>query len=241
MSKRRVVIAGLGIVSPVGNDRRHSAWDSRSWPDAAASGHRNALRHRHIFPTHFGGEIRTSIWSPISCRPRTRRRMDAFMQYGVVAGMQAMRDSGLDGDRGQFGTDRRADGRRAWADSNRSRRPTTSFLETQSLARSKVSPFFIPGSIINLVSGHLSIQPSTSPGRIWRSPPPAPPPPMRFGLGDAAHSIRRSGRDAGRRLGDGDLRHRHERIRAGQGALSQRNDDPARRRAARGTRIATVS
>ena len=65
----------------------------RSWPAAAAS--RAVTRFdAGNFPTHFGGEIRQLDLEPYMS-PKDARRMDAFMQYGVVAGMQAMRDSGL--------------------------------------------------------------------------------------------------------------------------------------------------
>ena len=105
------------------------------------------------FPTHFGGEIRGLDLDPYMSA-KDARRMDAFMQYGVVAGMQAMRDSGL-----------------AVTEANSERigvlmgsgmgglesieETYDKYLETHS--PKKVSPFFIPASIINLVSGHLSI------------------------------------------------------------------------------------
>ncbi len=91
MSKRRVVVTGLGIVSPVGNDVP-GAWDSIL---AGRSGIGPVARFDTVnFPTHFGGEIRELNLEPYMSA-KDARRMDAFMQYGVVAGMQAMRDSGL--------------------------------------------------------------------------------------------------------------------------------------------------
>src|SRR5476651_2583331 len=91
MSKRRVVITGLGIVSPVGNDVA-TAWASIL---AGRSGIATIERFDTSgFPTHFGGEIRELDLEPYMSA-KDARRMDAFMQYGVVAGMQAMRDSGL--------------------------------------------------------------------------------------------------------------------------------------------------
>ena len=105
------------------------------------------------FPTHFGGEIRQLDLVPYMST-KDARRMDAFMQYGVVAGMQAMRDSGL-----------------AVTESNADRigilmgsgmgglesieETYDKYLETHS--PKKVSPFFIPAIILNLVIGHLSI------------------------------------------------------------------------------------
>jgi 3-oxoacyl-[acyl-carrier-protein] synthase II len=150
LSKRRVVITGLGIVSPVGNDVA-TAWASIL---AGRSGIGPVTRFDAAsFPTHFGGEIRQLDLVPYMST-KDARRMDAFMQYGVVAGMQAMRDSGL-----------------AVTESNADRigilmgsgmgglesieETYDKYLETHS--PKKVSPFFIPASIINLVSGHLSI------------------------------------------------------------------------------------
>ncbi len=82
------------------------------------------------------------------------RRMDAFMQYGVVAGMQAMRDSGLqvteaNSDRIGMLMGSGMGGLESIEEAY------DKYLETHS--PKKVSPFFIPASIINLVSGHLSI------------------------------------------------------------------------------------
>ncbi|MGC1522085.1 MAG: beta-ketoacyl-ACP synthase II [Steroidobacteraceae bacterium] len=150
MSKRRVVITGLGIVSPVGNDVP-AAWASIL---AGRSGIAAVTRFDVVnFPTHFGGEIRQLDLEPFMS-PKDARRMDAFMQYGVVAGMQAMRDSGL------TVTPANADRIGVLMGSGMGGLESIEvtydkYLETHS--PKKVSPFFIPASIINLVSGHLSI------------------------------------------------------------------------------------
>ena len=150
MSKRRVVITGLGIVSPVGNDVA-GAWASIL---AGRSGIANVERFDTAsFPTHFGGEIRQLNLEPYMST-KDARRMDAFMQYGVVAGMQAMRDSGL------VVTEANADRIGVLMGSGMGglesiEETYDKYLETHS--PKKVSPFFIPASIINLVSGHLSI------------------------------------------------------------------------------------
>jgi 3-oxoacyl-[acyl-carrier-protein] synthase II len=150
LSKRRVVITGLGIVSPVGNDVS-TAWASIL---AGRSGIGAVTRFdAGSFPTHFGGEIRQlDLESFMSVKDA--RRMDAFMQYGVVAGMQAMRDSGL------TVTPENADRIGVLMGSGMGGLESIEvtydkYLETHS--PKKVSPFFIPASIINLVSGHLSI------------------------------------------------------------------------------------
>ena len=150
MSKRRVVVTGLGIVSPVGNDVA-SAWDSIL---SGRSGIAAVARFDTTnFSTHFGGEIRQLDLEPY-LSAKDARRMDAFMQYGVVAGMQAMRDSGLTVT--EANSDRIGVLMGSGMGGLESIEETyDKYLETHS--PKKVSPFFIPASIINLVSGHLSI------------------------------------------------------------------------------------
>jgi 3-oxoacyl-[acyl-carrier-protein] synthase II len=150
LSKRRVVITGLGIVSPVGNDI------SLAWASIVAGRSGIALVTRFDasrFPTHFGGEIRDLDLAPYMST-KDARRMDAFMQYGVVAGTQAMRDSGL------IVTEANSERIGILMGSGMGglesiEQTYDKYLETHS--PKKVSPFFIPASIINLVSGHLSI------------------------------------------------------------------------------------
>jgi 3-oxoacyl-[acyl-carrier-protein] synthase II len=150
LSKRRVVVTGLGIVSPVGNDVA-AAWASIL---AGRSGIAAVARFDTTnFPTHFGGEIRELNLEPYMST-KDARRMDAFMQYGVVAGMQAMRDSGLTVT--EANSDRIGVLMGSGMGGLESIEQTyDKYLETHS--PKKVSPFFIPASIINLVSGHLSI------------------------------------------------------------------------------------
>ena len=150
MNKRRVVVTGLGMVTPVGNDVA-TAWDTIL---AGRSGIGPVTRiDTANFATHFGGEIHQLNLEPF-ISAKDARRMDAFMQYGVVAGMQAMRDSGLNV------TEKNSDRIGILMGSGMGglesiEQTYDKFLETNS--PKKVSPFFIPGSIINLVSGHLSI------------------------------------------------------------------------------------
>ena len=150
MSKRRVVVTGLGIVSPVGNDVA-TAWSAIV---AGRSGIGPVTRiDTTTFATHFGGEIRELNIGPY-LSVKDARRMDAFMQYGVIAGMQAMRDSGLEVT--EANSDRIGILMGSGMGGLESIEETyDKYLETHS--PKKVSPFFIPGSIINLVSGHLSI------------------------------------------------------------------------------------
>jgi 3-oxoacyl-[acyl-carrier-protein] synthase II len=150
LSKRRVVITGLGMVSPVGNDVR-SAWGSIV---AGRSGIAPVTRFDTTnFPTHFGGEIRELDLTQYMS-PKEARRMDAFMQYGVVAGVQAMRDSGMtvtEANSARIGVLMGS----GMGGLESIEETYDKFMETHS--PKKVSPFFIPASIINLVSGHLSI------------------------------------------------------------------------------------
>jgi 3-oxoacyl-[acyl-carrier-protein] synthase II len=150
LSKRRVAVTGLGIVSPVGNDVT-SAWSAIL---AGRSGIGPVTRiDTTTFSTHFGGEIRQLDMEPY-LSAKDARRMDAFMQYGVIAGMQAMRDSGLEVT--EANSDRIGILMGSGMGGLESIEETyDKYLETHS--PKKVSPFFIPGSIINLVSGHLSI------------------------------------------------------------------------------------
>jgi 3-oxoacyl-[acyl-carrier-protein] synthase II len=150
LSKRRVVVTGLGIVSPVGNEIA-AAWDAIV---GGRSGIGPVTRFEAVnFPTHFGGEIRNLDLEPFMSA-KDARRMDAFMQYGVVAGMQAMRDSGLAVN--ETNSDRIGVLMGSGMGGLESIEITyDKYLETHS--PKKVSPFFIPASIINLVSGHLSI------------------------------------------------------------------------------------
>jgi len=151
LSKRRVVVTGLGIVSPVGHDIA-TAWGAIV---AGRSGIAPITRFDTTrFPVHFGGEIRDLVLDPY-INAKEARRMDAFMQYGVVAGMQAMRDSGLEV------TDQNSERVGVLMGAGMGglesiEQTYEKYLETHS--PKKVSPFFIPASIINLVSGHLSIE-----------------------------------------------------------------------------------
>ena len=151
MTKRRVVVTGLGIVSPVGSQVAE-AWD-------------NVINGRSFigpitrfdvsnYPTRFAGDVRNfnvDDYLP----PKEARRMDPFVQYGFAAATQALKDSGL-----------------AITEENAPRVGVAmgagiGGLETiqnshekllEAKGPRKVSPFFVPASIINMISGHVSIQ-----------------------------------------------------------------------------------
>ena len=151
MSKRRVVVTGLGIVSPVGSTV-DTAWGAVLRGD---SGIVPITRFdASQFPTRFGGEVKGFDVS-LYIQPKEARRMDQFLQYGVAAGIQAISDSGLDFER----VDKERVGAIAGAG--------IGGLETiqnehdaylSAMSPRKISPFFIPSSIINMIAGHLSIR-----------------------------------------------------------------------------------
>ncbi len=150
MSKRRVVVTGLGMVSPLGNTV------AESWTGALAgkSGIGRITRFDTTgFPCTFAGSIPdfdASKYMPA----KEARRMDLFMQYGVAAGAQAIADGGLeitDTNRARIGLVFGAGiGGLATIEDNYAK-----YLETRT--PKKISPFYIPASIVNMISGHLSI------------------------------------------------------------------------------------
>ena len=154
MNARRVVVTGLGMVSPLGNDVP-STWQGLK---NAKSGI-NQLEHfdTSAFTTRFGGSIKN-----FDCEPylpvKDAKRMDVFLLYGMAAGVQAMRDAGLDGseecsvyDPARFGAAIGSGIGGITAIENNSELIRTS-------GPRKVSPFFVPGSIINMLGGTLSIR-----------------------------------------------------------------------------------
>ena len=150
MKGRRVVVTGLGMVSPVGNDI------TGSW-EALQNGQNgiNPLTHFDVssFSTRFGGSIKDFDCSPY-LEPKEARRMDIFIQYGIAAGVQAFEDSGL--------LDSQWKDIRAGVAVGSGIGGITTIEETAIQIREsgprKVSPFFVPGSIINMIAGNLSIR-----------------------------------------------------------------------------------
>lgn len=151
MSKRRVVVTGLGIVSPVGSQIA-TAWEAVL---RGESGIGPITRFdTTAYPTRIGGAVRGFDVSEY-ITPKEARRMDEFIHYGVAAGMQAVSDSGiafdtLDRDRCGVITGAGIGGL-ATIESE-----YDAFLASG--GPRKISPFFIPSSIINMISGHLSIR-----------------------------------------------------------------------------------
>jgi len=152
VSKRRVVITGLGLVSPVGGN----VADSWAAVLRGESGIGPITRFDvSAFPTRFGGAVRDfAIEQYMS--PKEARRMDDFMHYGIAAGVQAMADSGLDMDkvdRDRCGVVTGAGIGGLWTIEETHQ----AYVESGRNPR-KISPFFVPSTIINMISGHLSIR-----------------------------------------------------------------------------------
>ena len=149
MSRRRVVVTGLGIVSPVGNDIE-TAWGNIV---AGRSGIGPVTRFDvSAFPTRFAGEVKDfDIGSYMPAKEA--RHFDTFIHFGIAASAQAIRDSGIVVDESN------ADRIGAIVGSGIGGLPLIEDTLTELRARGvrRVSPFFVPGSIINMISGQLSI------------------------------------------------------------------------------------
>ncbi|AIL33247.1 beta-ketoacyl-ACP synthase II [Basilea psittacipulmonis] len=148
--QRRVVITGLGIVSPVGNTIE-TAWDSIV---NGRSGITNITRFDTTgFTTTIAGEVKDFDVSTY-LNPKEARQMDTFIHYGIVAGLQAWADSGLEV------TEENAERIGAIVSSGIGGLPRIEQTEEMYINKgpSRISPYFVPGSLINLISGHLSIR-----------------------------------------------------------------------------------
>jgi 3-oxoacyl-[acyl-carrier-protein] synthase II len=150
VSRRRVVVTGLGLISPVGNNV------ADGWANLVAgkSGIANITKFdASNFTTRFAGEVKGfNIEDYIP--GKEARHMDTFIHYGVAAGIQAMQDSGLEV------TDENSERIGVVVGSGIGGLPMIEVTQTELLNRGprRISPFFVPASIINMISGHLSIK-----------------------------------------------------------------------------------
>ncbi len=149
MQRRRVVVTGLGIISPVGNTVQE-AWDS------ILAGKSGITRVTKFDPQRLASQIAGEVKGfdvKQYLSPKDARRMDTFIHYGMAAGLQAWRDSGF-----------------ALSPANADRvginfgsgiggLPLIESMhdELHKSGPRRVSPFFIPGTIINMIAGNLSI------------------------------------------------------------------------------------
>lgn len=150
MSRRRVVVTGLGAVTPLGNDTA-STWQGLCEGRSGIA----AIEHFDVsaFPTRFGGSIRNfDISEYISAKEA--RRIDQFLHYGLAAGIQAVRDAGL----AEAGYDPLRVGVAAGSGIGGITSIEDALRTIESAGPRKLSPFFVPGAIINMIAGTLSIQ-----------------------------------------------------------------------------------
>ena len=149
MSRRRVVVTGLGIVSPVGNTV------DEAWANIVAGKSgiaRISKFDASAFASQIAGEVKGfDVGQYLT--PKEARRMDIFIHYGLAAGIQAIKDAGLeakpqDAERIGVNIGSGIGGLHYIEDTH-----------TEYLANGprRISPFFIPASIINMISGNLSI------------------------------------------------------------------------------------
>ena len=148
--ERRVVITGLGCISPVGNTIA-DAWGAVK---EGKSGIATITKFDAApFTTHFAGEVKGfNIEDYIPAKEA--RHMDTFIHFGMAAGMQAMQDSGL------VVTDENAERIGVIIGSGIGGLPLIEQTHEELTNRGprRISPFFIPASIINMISGNLSIK-----------------------------------------------------------------------------------
>jgi 3-oxoacyl-[acyl-carrier-protein] synthase II len=149
INRRRVVVTGLGLISPVGNDV-NSAWDNllhgKSGIATISKFDSSGLS------VHFAGEVKNfNIEDYISAKEA--RHMDTFIHFGIAAGTQAFKDSGIEV------TEANSERIGVLVGSGIGGLPMIENTHQELITRGarRISPFFVPGSIINMISGHLSI------------------------------------------------------------------------------------
>ncbi len=154
MSRRRVVVTGLGLISPVGNTV------AEGWPAllAGTSGIANVTKFdASALACRFAGEVKGfNIEDYIPAKEA--RHMDTFIHYGLAASMQAVRDAGLK--TGDDLTPEEAERIGVIVGSGIGGLPLIEQTHQDYTERGarRISPFFVPASIINMISGHVSIQ-----------------------------------------------------------------------------------
>ena len=149
MQRRRVVVTGLGIISPVGNTVPQ-AWDSVL---AGKSGVRRVtLFDASRLSSQIAGEVSDFDVAKYMA-PKEARRMDRFIHFGVAAGLQAWQDSG------NAVTPETAERIGVNFGSGMGGLPLIEEMhdELKKSGPRRISPFFIPGTIINMIAGNLSI------------------------------------------------------------------------------------
>lgn len=151
MSKRRVVITGMGMLSPVGNDVESS------WSAIRAGRSGIGLIDRFDttdYNTRIGGAIRNLDIEPY-LSTKEARKLDPFIHYGLIAAQQAVDDSGLE----QYGQlDKERVGIAIGSGIGGLEYIEKNVLLMEKSGPRKVSPFFVPASVINMISGNAAIR-----------------------------------------------------------------------------------
>ncbi len=149
-NKKRVVVTGIGIVSPVGNDLQTS-WNNIK--DGISGIDKITHFDASTFGTHFAGEVKDFSTNGF-IDDKDSRRMDLFIRYGMVAGIQAVRDAGLE----EY---KNLDKTRVGVIIGSGIGGLPSIQENSVILKErgprKISPFFITGAIGNMAAGNLSI------------------------------------------------------------------------------------
>ena len=154
MSRRRVVVTGLGCISPVGNTVA-DAWANLL---AGKSGIANITRFdASAINCHFAGEVRDLDLDQYIA-PKEARAMDKFIHYGIAAAVQAVQDSGLA--TGEALSEEEATRIGVVIGSGIGGLPLIEDMHSEYLNKGarRISPFFVPASIINMISGHVSMR-----------------------------------------------------------------------------------
>ena len=149
MSRRRVVVTGLGIICPIGNTVQE-AWDNAL---AGKSGIARVTRFdASRLSSQIAGEVKGFDLS-LYLSPKEARRMDTFIHYGMAAGLQAWRNAGL------AVTPDNAERIGINFGSGIGGLPLIESMHDELVKNGprRISPFFIPGTIINMIAGNLSI------------------------------------------------------------------------------------
>ncbi len=154
MTRRRVVVTGLGLISPVGNSV------AEGWANliAGRSGIADITKFdASAFACRFAGEVKgfkAEDYVPV----KEARHMDTFIQFGLAAGIQAVADSGVA--TGDALSEEQAERMGCLIGSGIGGLPLIENTHQEYVERGprRISPFFVPGAIINMVSGHLSIR-----------------------------------------------------------------------------------
>ena len=154
MTRRRVVVTGLGLISPVGNTVQEG-WSNLL---AGRTGIANITKFDAAnFACKFAGEVKgfnVEDYFPA----KEARHMDTFIHYGLAASIQAVRDAGLPTNDAL--TEEQAERIGCLVGSGIGGLPLIEDTHAELVARGprRVSPFFVPASIINMISGHVSIK-----------------------------------------------------------------------------------